>query len=39
MENKEQKVQLLKVGRSPVQVLPKSDFSILLKLPVESTGE
>ena len=28
-----------KIGRSPVQVLPKTNFSIVIKLPVKSTWE
>ena len=29
----------LKIGRSPVQIPPKSNFSIKIKLPVKSTGK
>ena len=29
----------LKIGRSPVQISPKTNFSIMIKLPVKSTGK
>ena len=29
----------LKIGRSPVQISPKTNFSIMIKLPVNSTGK
>ena len=29
----------LKIGRSPVQISPKTNFSIMTKLPVKSTGK
>ena len=29
----------LKIGRSPVQISPKTNFSTMIKLPVKSTGK
>ena len=37
LDGSEISASLLKIGRSPVQVSPKTNFSIMIKLPVKST--
>ena len=40
LDGAEISVSGLKIGRSPVQILPKTNFSIIIKLlPVKSTGK